>query len=79
MYITVDGCLSLRNHLGLREVLRNDTALRDEYSAVKRQLSASTDDIDVYVDGKNRGDPSHPRARRLGASELDEIEGANRL
>ena len=37
VYVTVEDCLSPRNHLGLREVLRNDAALRDEYSATKRR------------------------------------------
>jgi GrpB-like predicted nucleotidyltransferase (UPF0157 family) len=47
-YVIVDGCLSLRNHLGLRAVLRADPALRDEYAAVKRLAGASTSDIDEY-------------------------------
>ena len=29
--------------------------LRDEYSSVKRRLAATTDDIDVYVDGIEAG------------------------
>ena len=79
VYITVDGCLSLRNHLGLREVLRNDSRLRDEYSAVKRALSDSTDDIDVYVDGKTDVIRRILEQAGLAQHELDEIEGANRL
>ncbi len=47
-YVIVDGCLSLRNHLALREVLRADAALREEYSAVKRHAGASAADIDEY-------------------------------
>lgn len=47
-YVTVDGCLSLRNHLGLRAVLRADPALRDEYAAVKRQAGARAATIDEY-------------------------------
>ncbi len=78
VYVTVEGCLSLRNHLGLREVLRNDAALRDEYSATKQRLAAETDDIDVYLDGKT------PVVRRileragLRPDELDEIARLNR-
>jgi GrpB-like predicted nucleotidyltransferase (UPF0157 family) len=79
VYITVDGCLSLRNHLGLREVLRNDSRMRDEYSAVKRELSASTDDIDVYVDGKTDVIRRILEQAGLAQHELDEIECANRL
>ena len=41
-YVIVDGCLSLRNHIGLRDVLRGDPELRNEYSLVKRRLAAAT-------------------------------------
>ena len=52
-YVVVDGCLSLRNHLAVRDVLRADQALRDEYAAVKQQAGARLDDIDEYVLAKN--------------------------
>jgi GrpB-like predicted nucleotidyltransferase (UPF0157 family) len=78
-YVIVDGCLSLRNHIGLRDVLRGDPNLRDEYSSVKRRLAATTDDIDVYVDGKT--DVVRRVLARAGLAdrELDEIEAGNRL
>jgi GrpB-like predicted nucleotidyltransferase (UPF0157 family) len=47
-YVIVNGCLSLRNHLAVRDVLRADPALRDEYAAVKRQAGASAANIDEY-------------------------------
>jgi GrpB-like predicted nucleotidyltransferase (UPF0157 family) len=37
-YVTAAGCLSLRNHLALRDVLRANQALRDEYAAVKKRV-----------------------------------------
>jgi GrpB-like predicted nucleotidyltransferase (UPF0157 family) len=52
-YVVVDGCLSLRNHLAVRDVLRADQGLRDEYAAVKKQAGARLDDIDEYVVAKN--------------------------
>jgi GrpB-like predicted nucleotidyltransferase (UPF0157 family) len=52
-YVIVDGCLSLRNHLGLRDVLRTDAALRDEYAAVKRDAAASAANIDEYGQAKS--------------------------
>jgi GrpB-like predicted nucleotidyltransferase (UPF0157 family) len=53
-YIVVEGSLALRNHLGVRTVLRNNNpALRDSYASVKRALAESTDDIDSYVTGKS--------------------------
>jgi GrpB-like predicted nucleotidyltransferase (UPF0157 family) len=77
-YVVVEGCLSLRNHLGLRTMLRADGALRDEYAAVKRRLAAETDDIDVYVDGKS--DVIRRILERSGITtrELDIIEDINR-
>jgi GrpB-like predicted nucleotidyltransferase (UPF0157 family) len=52
-YVVVDGCLSPRNHLAVREILRSDTILRDEYSTVKRRVGAAVSDIDEYGRGKN--------------------------
>ena len=52
-YVIVDGCLSLRNHLGVRDVLRSDEALRDEYAIVKKQAGARLDNIDEYLAAKN--------------------------
>ena len=47
-YVIMDGCLSLRNHLGLRDVLRADEGLRDEYAAVKKLVSVQAENIDDY-------------------------------
>jgi GrpB-like predicted nucleotidyltransferase (UPF0157 family) len=51
-YVIVEGCLSLRNHLALRDVLRADAGLRDEYAAVKRQVAARAANIDEYGQAK---------------------------
>jgi GrpB-like predicted nucleotidyltransferase (UPF0157 family) len=51
-YVIVAGCLSLRNHLAVRDVLRADAALRDEYAAVKRQAGARAANIDDYGQAK---------------------------
>lgn len=51
-YVVVAGCLSLRNHLGVRDTLRADALLRDEYGAVKRRIAAVAGDIDAYGQGK---------------------------
>ncbi len=52
-YVVVEGSLALRNHLGVRDALRADHALRDEYATVKQQLAASIVDRDLYVEGKS--------------------------
>jgi GrpB-like predicted nucleotidyltransferase (UPF0157 family) len=51
-YVIVEGCLSLRNHLAVRDTLRADASLRDQYAAVKRRVGAAAD-IDEYGRGKN--------------------------
>jgi GrpB-like predicted nucleotidyltransferase (UPF0157 family) len=52
-YVVVEGSLSLRNHLAVRNVLRADPDLREEYATVKRRVAAVTDDIDEYGRGKS--------------------------
>ena len=47
-YVIVDGCLSLRNHLAVRDVLRADKGLRDEYAALKKRVSRQAANIDDY-------------------------------
>jgi GrpB-like predicted nucleotidyltransferase (UPF0157 family) len=47
-YVIVDGCLSLRNHLAVRDVLQADATLRNEYAAVKRRAGACATNIDEY-------------------------------
>jgi len=51
-YVVVDGCLSLRNHRAVRDVLRADPALRGEYAAVKRHAGARARSIDEYGQAK---------------------------
>jgi GrpB-like predicted nucleotidyltransferase (UPF0157 family) len=70
-YVTVDGCLALRNHLALRDVLRLDPVLREEYAAVKRRAGATASDIDEYGRGKNA-----TIQRILAAAGLTEAERA---
>ena len=52
-YVIVAGSLSLRNHLAVRDALRADERLRDEYGAVKKRVGAEAADIHAYVAGKN--------------------------
>jgi len=52
-YVVAEGSLALRNHLGVRDVLRSDTALRDEYAAVKRRAARTAADIDDYLEQKS--------------------------
>jgi GrpB-like predicted nucleotidyltransferase (UPF0157 family) len=52
-YVVAEGSLALRNHLGVRDVLRADDALRDEYAAVKRRAGQDAVDIDAYIARKS--------------------------
>lgn len=52
-YVVVDGSLALRNHLGLRDVLRSDAELRDRYGEVKKRVGSTARSIEEYGQGKN--------------------------
>ncbi|MEN9644498.1 MAG: hypothetical protein RL238_1167 [Actinomycetota bacterium] len=79
LYVTVTGCLSLRNHLGLRDTLRADPELRDRYGAVKLALAERTDDIDVYIDGKTEMVLEILAHAGIDQDERAELERINRL
>ena len=52
-YVVVNGSLALRNHRCLRELLRRDAELRDEYAAIKRTAARTSKDIFEYGQIKN--------------------------
>lgn len=52
-YVIVEGSLALRNHLRLRDLLRDNPDLRDRYSAVKKAVGATAESIEMYGQGKN--------------------------
>jgi GrpB-like predicted nucleotidyltransferase (UPF0157 family) len=78
LYACVDGSVSLRNHLGVRDLLRRDEALREEYGNVKRDLAGRVKDIDEYIEGKSE---ILQRILKLAGvlteDELDAIDRAN--
>ena len=54
VYVVLDGCLALRNHLTVRAVLRADEELRDEYGALKLELAErDLPDLDAYTAAKS--------------------------
>jgi GrpB-like predicted nucleotidyltransferase (UPF0157 family) len=53
LYVVVDGCVALKNHLGVREVLRKDERLRREYEEVKRNLAERGLEVDEYCELKS--------------------------
>ncbi|KAF2175116.1 UPF0157-domain-containing protein [Zopfia rhizophila CBS 207.26] len=53
IYVCVDGTYQTRNHLSVRDTLRSDPALREEYGSVKLQLAERGLDIVDYVEAKS--------------------------
>lgn len=54
LYVSVDGCQSIRNQLGLRDICRKDPAVRDAYGKRKLELSQQEwRDVDEYCEAKN--------------------------
>lgn len=53
VYVTVDGCLALRNHLAVRETLRRNADLRARYAARKLELAEQHDLVDDYATAKS--------------------------
>jgi GrpB-like predicted nucleotidyltransferase (UPF0157 family) len=52
-YVIIEGSLSLRNHLAVRDILRADPYLREQYETVKWRMAAIADNIDEYGQGKS--------------------------
>lgn len=76
-YVVHVDSLAVKNHVAVREVLRRNPELRDEYSAVKQDLAIKTSDIDVYVSGKTEVLQRVLKLGGLNDEELDEIAGIN--
>lgn len=54
VYVCESGTLNVRNHLGVRDVLRSRADLRDRYGDVKLALAADPQmDIGRYLAGKS--------------------------
>lgn len=78
VYVCVEGSLSLRNHLAVRDTLRTNDALRDDYAAVKLRLAEhDVAGIDEYIDGKNDILQRVLQKAGLAADEREEILGVN--
>jgi GrpB-like predicted nucleotidyltransferase (UPF0157 family) len=74
-YVVADGGLSLRNHRAVRDTLRADRALRDQYAAVKQRVGATAANIDEYGQGKNAMIQQILAAAGLSAAERAAIDG----
>jgi GrpB-like predicted nucleotidyltransferase (UPF0157 family) len=61
----------------VRDVLRRSPELRDEYTALKRDLAMKTSDIDIYVSGKTAVLQRVLKLGGLSGEELDAIAAVN--
>ncbi|CAO2650035.1 Nn.00g013270.m01.CDS01 [Neocucurbitaria sp. VM-36] len=78
IYVCVEGVAQSRNHLGLRDTLRRDSELRDEYARVKLDLAAKNTNIIDYLEAKSIIIQKILRASgTLNKQELAAIEKAN--
>jgi GrpB-like predicted nucleotidyltransferase (UPF0157 family) len=74
LYVCVEGCASLRNHLALRDHLRAHPSAARAYGDLKKQLAATrSDDIDGYVAGKAEMIADVLTASGMPADEVAEI------
>jgi GrpB-like predicted nucleotidyltransferase (UPF0157 family) len=77
-YVVAEGALALRNHLAVRDVLREDDALRDEYAAVKREAAAGSADVGDYLLRKSAVLSRILDRAGLTPAEREEIAATNR-
>lgn len=78
LYVCVEGCLALRNHIAVRDLLRKDEELRDEYSAAKFQLAEREwENMLAYSEAKNLILGKILARAGIGEAELADIEKLN--
>ena len=78
VYVCVEGCLALRNHIAVRDVLRGDPDLRAEYGNAKFALGdRELEDMNEYVAGKNAVLAKILMRAGLSDDERSEIAGMN--
>jgi GrpB-like predicted nucleotidyltransferase (UPF0157 family) len=53
VYVCIDGCQSLRNHLAVRDLCRENVEVREKYGQAKRELSTREwESVDEYANAK---------------------------
>lgn len=78
LYVCVQGNLALRNHLALRDHLRQHPADAEAYSRLKRDLAARfPDDMDSYIEGKTGFILAILAKQGITGGENDSIRSAN--
>lgn len=78
LYACLEGSMSLRNHLILRDYLRQSAQAREAYAELKRGLAAAfPNSIDDYIDGKTAF-VTGILAHQMPSGEVEAIAQANR-
>lgn len=78
LYCCIKGSAALRNHLILRNALRNDNALAEAYAVLKRNLALSSRNMTEYVMGKTAFIAKVLSAGGMSHSELEAIAEQNK-
>lgn len=77
-YVTIDGCISIRNQMDLKRTLLADEELRHEYGDVKKRLIESgVKDVDEYCVGKTDIILKILRKAGWNEADLEVVRGAN--
>lgn len=78
LYVCVQGCTALKNHLLLRDHLRKDPRALAQYGELKKNLALKfAHSIDDYIDGKTAFILSMLSAESFESAELDAIRVVN--
>ena len=80
LYVCINGSIALRNHLALRDFLREDPEKAGEYGKLKKRLVADNPfDIDVYIKNKTPFILEILNTAGFDESALEEIRKTNDL
>lgn len=78
LYVCPENSIALQNHLCLRDTLRTNSKLRDEYAKLKYQLAKEhPHSIDDYIEGKSEFILAILQSRGHGPDSLEAIRIAN--
>ena len=78
LYVCPKDSVALRNHICLRDTLRSDPQLRDEYALLKQELALKfAESIDEYIEGKTDFILKILKKNGLSSDRLEEIRKMN--
>ncbi len=80
LYVCIDGCENLQNHLLLKKHLKKNKDAVKSYSEIKRNLAKMyPNDIDSYVDGKTELIIQFLKNEGMDMEELNRITAINKI